>query len=163
MKILLANKFYYRRAGAEIYMINLEEYLKSKGHDVAIFSMQHPKGLETPFSKFFPSAVEFGKINLKQFRLLVTRPFGTREVKRKFNALLDEFQPDVVALSALLTTTMAAQGEAIKALEAAGIRDKVKVIVGGAPITEAFAKEIGADGYSEDASGAADTAKSFVN
>ena len=74
-----------------------------------------------------------------------------------------EYSPDVIALSALLTTTMAAQGDAIKALEEAGLRDKVKVIVGGAPITEAFAKEIGADGYSEDASGAAETAKAFLS
>jgi len=87
---------------------------------------------------------------------------GTDVAADKIVAAVNEYNPDVVALSALLTTTMAAQGDAIKALEAAGVRDKVKVIVGGAPITEAFAKEIGADGYSEDASGAAETAKSFV-
>jgi len=96
MKILLANKFYYRRGGAEIYMINLEEFLKTKGHDVAIFAMQHPQGLASPYSMYFPEAVEYGKINAKQIRLLVTRPLGTNEVKRKFNALLDDFQPDVV-------------------------------------------------------------------
>ena len=87
---------------------------------------------------------------------------GTDVPADKIVAAVNEHEPDVIALSALLTTTMGAQGEAIKALEEAGIRDKVKVIVGGAPITEAFAKEIGADGYSEDASGAADAAKSFV-
>ena len=96
MKILLANKFYYRRGGAEVYMINLEELLKDKGHDVAVFAMQHPQGIESPFSKYFPSAVEYGKTNAKQLRLLVTRPFGTKEVQRKFTALLDSFQPDVV-------------------------------------------------------------------
>jgi len=88
---------------------------------------------------------------------------GTDVPADKIVAAVNEHNPDVVALSALLTTTMAAQGDAIKALEEAGIRDKVKVIVGGAPITEAFAKEIGADGYSEDASGAAEAAKSFVS
>jgi 5-methyltetrahydrofolate--homocysteine methyltransferase len=88
---------------------------------------------------------------------------GTDVPADKLVAAVKEHNPDVLALSALLTTTMAAQGDAIKALEEAGIRDKVKVIVGGAPITEAFAKEIGADGYSEDASGAAETAKSFVS
>jgi 5-methyltetrahydrofolate--homocysteine methyltransferase len=87
---------------------------------------------------------------------------GTDVPADKIVAAVNEYNPDVVAMSALLTTTMAAQGDAIKALEAAGIRDKVKVIVGGAPITDAFAKEIGADGYSEDASGAADIAKTFV-
>ena len=87
---------------------------------------------------------------------------GTDVAADRIVAAVNEYSPDVVALSALLTTTMAAQGDAIKALEAAGVRDKVKVIVGGAPITEAFAKEIGADGYSEDASGAAETAKSLI-
>ena len=88
---------------------------------------------------------------------------GTDVPADKIVEAVNEHNPDVVALSALLTTTMAAQGDAIKALEEAGIRDKVKVMVGGAPITDAFAKEIGADGYSEDASGAADVAKSFVS
>jgi len=87
---------------------------------------------------------------------------GTDVPADKVVEAVNEFNPDVVALSALLTTTMAAQGDVIKALEAAGIRDKVKVIVGGAPITEAFANEIGADGYSEDASGAADIAKALI-
>ena len=88
---------------------------------------------------------------------------GTDVPADKIVEAVNEHNPDVVALSALLTTTMAAQGDAIKALEEAGIRDKVKVMVGGAPITDAFAKEIGADGYSEDASGAAEVAKSFVS
>ena len=87
---------------------------------------------------------------------------GTDVSADKIVAAVNEHNPDIVALSALLTTTMSAQGDTIKALEQAGVRDKVKVIVGGAPVTDAFAKEIGADGYSEDASGAADIAKSFV-
>jgi len=103
MKILLANKFYYRRGGAEVYMINLEEYFKAKGHDVAVFAMQHPQGLESPYSQYFPETVEYGKTNIKQLRLLVTRPFGTREVMRKYNALLDDFQPDVVHLNNMHT------------------------------------------------------------
>jgi len=88
---------------------------------------------------------------------------GTDVPADKIVAAVDEYNPDVVALSALLTTTMAAQGDVIKALEEAGVRDKVKVIVGGAPITDAFAKEIGADGYSEDASGAAEIAKALIS
>ena len=88
---------------------------------------------------------------------------GTDVPADKIVAAVNEYNPDVVALSALLTTTMAAQGDVIKALDAAGIRDKVKVIVGGAPITDAFAKEIGADGYSEDASGAAEIAKALIS
>ena len=88
---------------------------------------------------------------------------GTDVPADKIVECVNECAPDVVALSALLTTTMAAQADVIKALEAAGIRDKVKVIVGGAPITDSFAKEIGADGYSEDASGAADIAKALIS
>jgi 5-methyltetrahydrofolate--homocysteine methyltransferase len=65
-------------------------------------------------------------------------------------------------MSALLTTTMRAMEATIKALEEAGVRETVKVMVGGAPVTEAFADQIGADGYAPDAAGAADLAKVFV-
>lgn len=97
MKILLANKFYYRRGGDCVCTINLEELLKSHGHEVAIFAMQHPDTLPTPWSWYFPSEVKFkpGPGMIEAF----LRPFGTREVKNKFNALLDDFQPDVVHLN----------------------------------------------------------------
>jgi 5-methyltetrahydrofolate--homocysteine methyltransferase len=70
--------------------------------------------------------------------------------------------PDIVALSALLTTTMAQQESVITALKDAGIRNDIKVLVGGAPITEDFANKIGADGYTSDAASAADAAKEFM-
>lgn len=88
---------------------------------------------------------------------------GTDVPAEKIVDAVNEHKPEILALSALLTTTMAAQADVIKALESAGIRGNVKVIVGGAPITEAFAEEIGADGYSEDASGAAEKAKELLN
>jgi 5-methyltetrahydrofolate--homocysteine methyltransferase len=69
---------------------------------------------------------------------------------------------DIVALSALLTTTMPNMKVTIDALKAAGLRDKVKVIVGGAPLTDQYAREIGADGYSSDASRAVALARSLV-
>jgi 5-methyltetrahydrofolate--homocysteine methyltransferase len=68
----------------------------------------------------------------------------------------------VVALSALLTTTMTQMQTTIKALEQAGLRQQVKVIVGGAPVTEAFARQVGADGYAPDASRAVSLARSLV-
>lgn len=71
--------------------------------------------------------------------------------------------PDVLLLSALLTTTMGQQEVVIKALEEAGIRDTVKVMVGGAPVTETFADEIGADSYTYDAATAAEAALKFVS
>ena len=70
--------------------------------------------------------------------------------------------PQVLCLSALLTTTMNQQLVVIEALKAAGLRDSVKVMVGGAPITQNYADQIGADAYTPDASTAADVAKSFV-
>ena len=69
---------------------------------------------------------------------------------------------DIVGLSALLTTTMPAMEETIKAITEAGLRDKVKIIVGGAPVTEAYAERIGADGFAKDASQAATLAKTLI-
>ena len=69
----------------------------------------------------------------------------------------------VLCLSALLTTTMDAQKEAIEALKTAGLRDKVKVMVGGAPVTQSFADEIGADAYTPDAASAADVCRAFYS
>jgi len=72
-----------------------------------------------------------------------------------------ESDAKVLCLSALLTTTMAAQKDVIEALKTAGIRDKVKVMVGGAPVTQGYADEIGADAYTPDAASAADVCRSF--
>ena len=74
-----------------------------------------------------------------------------------------ENNADIVCLSALLTTTMMYQKDIIDALKAAGLRDKVKVMVGGAPVTQAFADEIGADAYTPDAASAAEKARSYFN
>ncbi len=69
---------------------------------------------------------------------------------------------NIVAMSALLTTTMPNMKSTLEAIKAAGVRDKVKVMVGGAPVTDAYAKEIGADGYAADASRAVTLAKALV-
>jgi 5-methyltetrahydrofolate--homocysteine methyltransferase len=69
---------------------------------------------------------------------------------------------DMIALSALLTTTMPAMKDTVEALTAAGIRDQVKVLIGGAPVTETYANEIGADGYGPDAATGAELARSLV-
>lgn len=74
-----------------------------------------------------------------------------------------ENKADIVCLSSLLTTTMMAQKDIIIALKEAGIRDSVKVMVGGAPLTQSFADEIGADAYSPDAASAAQVAKAFLS
>jgi 5-methyltetrahydrofolate--homocysteine methyltransferase len=72
----------------------------------------------------------------------------------KFVASVEEQKPQFVCMSALLTVTMPAMKTTIDALSAAGLRTKVKVLIGGAPVTMQYAKEIGADGYSENANGA---------
>ena len=88
---------------------------------------------------------------------------GVEVSAAKFIEALKE-NPDVkiVGLSALLTTTMPAMRETVKAIKASGLPGDVKIIVGGAPVTQNFADEIGADGYSEDAASAAVLAKSLV-
>ena len=81
----------------------------------------------------------------------------------EFIAAVQENNADIVGASALLTTTMLQQKKLIEALEEANLKDKVKVMVGGAPVTESFASEIGADGYAEDAISAVDLAYRLVD
>lgn len=95
MKILLSNKFYYRRGGDCIYMLNLEQLLKSYGHDVAVFAMDYPENIETPWKQYFPQ-------NMSKL-MAFTRPFGSAEVKAKFNKLLDDFKPEIVHLNNIHT------------------------------------------------------------
>jgi 5-methyltetrahydrofolate--homocysteine methyltransferase len=80
----------------------------------------------------------------------------------RFVAAVRQHQPQIVGMSALLTTTMPNMKATIDALESAGLRSQVKILVGGAPVTEAFAHRIGADGYAPDASRAVTVAKSLV-
>lgn len=80
----------------------------------------------------------------------------------KIIAKVREVDASIVGLSALLTTTMVKQKEVIEALEKEGLRGKVKVMVGGAPVTREWVQKIGADGYSEDAIGAVNVAKQLV-
>ena len=79
-----------------------------------------------------------------------------------FIEAVKKHQPDILAMSALLTTTMGYMKEVIDALESAGIRHRVKVMVGGAPVTQGFADEIGADGYSDNANSAVTVAKQLL-
>lgn len=88
---------------------------------------------------------------------------GTDVPADKFVAAAREEGADVVAMSALLTTTMPNMKVTIDALQAAGLRQKVKVLIGGAPITEQFVKQVGADGFAPDASRAVAVAKSLVS
>jgi len=80
----------------------------------------------------------------------------------KFIEAIKEHQPEIVGMSAMLTTTMRAMGHTIKAIEEAGLRDEVKVMVGGAPVDQEFADRIGADGYGANAPASSELAKQLV-
>ena len=79
-----------------------------------------------------------------------------------FIEAIKEHQPTIVGMSAMLTTTMRAMGHTIKAIEEAGLRDQVKIMVGGAPVDQDFANTIGSDGYGSNAPSGADLAKQLV-
>jgi 5-methyltetrahydrofolate--homocysteine methyltransferase len=87
---------------------------------------------------------------------------GIDVAPEKFIEAVREHKPNVVGMSALLTTTMPAMQETIELLEEEGLRDKVKVIIGGAPVSQEFATSIGADGYAPDAATATDLCKDFI-
>jgi len=87
---------------------------------------------------------------------------GFNAEPEKFIDAIKTHQPQVVGMSAMLTTTMRAMGQTIKAIEEAGLRDKVKIMVGGAPVDKDFADAIGADGYGSNAPSGADLAKQLV-
>ena len=80
-----------------------------------------------------------------------------------FVAQIKEKNAQIVCLSALLTTTMPAMKQTVDAIVEAGLRDQVKIMVGGAPVTQTFADEIGADGFAADAGSASKMAKTFIN
>jgi 5-methyltetrahydrofolate--homocysteine methyltransferase len=88
---------------------------------------------------------------------------GTDVSPDKFIAAIQSSGAQIVAMSALLTTTMGNMKNTIQAIEAAGLRNKVKIMVGGAPLTDQYAAQIGADGYSADASRAVVLAKNLVS
>jgi 5-methyltetrahydrofolate--homocysteine methyltransferase len=87
---------------------------------------------------------------------------GIDVAPERFVESLKQSQAQILGMSALLTTTMRQMKATLQAIENAGLRNRVKVMVGGAPVTERFAKEVGADGYAPDAASAIDLAKSFV-
>jgi 5-methyltetrahydrofolate--homocysteine methyltransferase len=86
---------------------------------------------------------------------------GTDVTPEKFVEAVRDSHADFIAMSALLTTTMPNMQQTVEALKAAGVRDHVKVMIGGAPVTESYARQIGADGYAPDASRAVALAKSL--
>ncbi|MDL2256307.1 glycosyltransferase [Parabacteroides sp. OttesenSCG-928-G06] len=95
-KILIINKFYYQRGGDCTATLALEKLLMDEGHEVAIFSSQHPKNLPSKWEKYFPSEIDLSSSSIKNILSALTRPFYSREVKRRFLRLINDFQPDVI-------------------------------------------------------------------
>ena len=87
---------------------------------------------------------------------------GTDVAPERFVEAISNKNANIVCLSALLTVTMPAMRTTVEALKTAGVRDRVKVLIGGAPVTAQYAREIGADGYGENASAAVTLARSLV-
>jgi len=87
---------------------------------------------------------------------------GTEVTADEFARAVEEHRPQLLGLSALLTTTMLRMPEVIGALEAAALRDRVKVMIGGAPVTQDYADQIGADGYAPDAPSAVELARRLL-
>jgi 5-methyltetrahydrofolate--homocysteine methyltransferase len=79
-----------------------------------------------------------------------------------FVEAVKKHEPDILGMSALLTTTMRAMENTIKALEEAGVRDRLKIMIGGAPVTQSFSDQIGADAYASNAASASETARKLI-
>ncbi|MDY5259764.1 MAG: glycosyltransferase, partial [Sodaliphilus sp.] len=97
LKILLVNKFYYPRGGDCVVMMNTESLLLSAGYEVAVYAMQYPETVDSPYKKYFASEVKFaGGLGEKVNGL--KRTLGMGDITESFTKLLDDFQPDVVHL-----------------------------------------------------------------
>jgi corrinoid protein of di/trimethylamine methyltransferase len=88
---------------------------------------------------------------------------GNDVTSQKFIDAIKTHNPQIVAMSALLTTTMTSMEKTIAAIREAGLRDKVKIIIGGAPVSAGYSDKIGADGYSDNANGAVKLARALVS
>lgn len=98
MKILQINKFFYRRRGAETYLFDLIDLLEAHHHEVSAFSMQHPENVQSPYSKFFVSNIEYSnlqKISWRDKLRSIHRVVWSKEAQRQLEALLKNFSPDV--------------------------------------------------------------------
>ncbi len=96
MRILQVNKYNYLRGGAEKYFIELSKELERAGHQVATFSMRHPKNLPSPWEKYFVSRVSFSENSLYYSLLRPFRVLYSFEAKRKFTRLIKKFKPDII-------------------------------------------------------------------
>lgn len=99
MKILQVNKYNYSRGGADKYFLDISKRLEATGHEVAIFSMDHPKNNPSNYSKYFVSRISFNEnLGWKNKFKIIPRVLYSFEAKRKFRKLLEDFKPDIIHL-----------------------------------------------------------------
>lgn len=96
MRILQVNKFHYPRGGADKYYLELSDKLIKEGHELAVFSMRHPKNLPSPWEKYFVSRVSYNEGGLRDKLMAPLRMIYSFEARRKFAALLEDFKPDII-------------------------------------------------------------------
>lgn len=96
MRILQVNKFNYVRGGAEKYFIEISKELEKIGHQVALFSMHHPKNNPSPWDKYFVSRISFNEAKLRDKIITPGRILYSLEAKRKFNRIIQDFRPDII-------------------------------------------------------------------
>ncbi len=96
MRILQVNKFHYPRGGADKYYLDLGASLEKAGHEVAYFSMQHPKNVSSTYEKYFVSRISFNEGSLRDKLLTPGRMIYSLEAKRKFKKIIADFQPDII-------------------------------------------------------------------
>ena len=101
MKVLVANKFWYRRGGDCTYAINLEQMLRNNSVETAVFAMSHPENIQTAYDEYFPSEISFSGV--RSMLGTAARSLGLGEVRKKFRKLLDDFRPDVIHLNNIHT------------------------------------------------------------
>lgn len=97
-KVLLVNKFYYNRGGDCTAVLSTEKLLKAKGHEVAIFSMKYPENLSSEWENYFAEEINFSANGLSEKKRAILRLFKPKDVVKKFNALLNDFKPDIIHL-----------------------------------------------------------------
>ena len=96
MRILQVNKFHYPRGGADGYFLSLAAGQAAAGHEVAVFAMQHPDNLPSPWSRYFVSRLSFNRLSWRDLFFTPGRVIYSLEAKRRFAALLDDFRPDII-------------------------------------------------------------------
>ena len=163
------NEIGERFAKGQIFVPNVLLSAKAMNTGVEVIQPLLAAGGDTTIGTAVVATVKGGLHDSGPNRVALMMKSGTLKVidlganvsAEKFVEAINEYHPDIVGLSALLTTTMNEQGHVIEVLKEAGVRDQVKVMIGGAPVTQGWADKIGADAFTADAAEASRWAKAY--